>query len=269
MDRITPEDARALRQFVDTQNRLPKLDEQLALTAPTMPPADVAAMIAASNASLPLYRPTPGSVRYAPQTLNAAGYTMMKGPLKGRVVVATGSPYASRDPENDLLRRQTHNSVPNTLAHESLHQRFDNHGIRPIMLHGKQVRPEAIGNDAWFDLMKKMRTLQPDDQYGPYWGLHPSTSAEEQLASIFGYEGSLPKGKAITETPVGQALFGNQGDILRERQDLKDYYFSQVSHPYGGLWEGQTPAPSMAAQAMQALQMFLQHRGIGIRSAQD
>lgn len=218
------------------------MGQYLAETGDPNPPANVAAQIAKTNASYPTFSPKPGSVRYTPERLNAAGFTMKSGPTKGRVVISTGA-------------EEGH--VPNTLAHESLHQRFDEHGNRPprMGMSGKPLDLDAIGNWPRWELSRRMKDLQPDDQFGPYWGMRANRNGEEQLANIYGYEGSLPKGSAITGTEVGKALFDG-------RQSLKDYYFSQVSHPYGGLWEGQTPEPSMTSQIADRFKQFLLKRGI-------
>ncbi len=78
-----------------------------------------------------------------------------------------------------------------------------------------------------------MRQIQPTAKTaGKYWGLRPNSSAEEQIANISGFEGSLPKGTGILDTPEGQKILSNQ--------QLKDYYFTQSSVPFGGVWEGQS-----------------------------
>ena len=101
-----------------------------------------------------------------------------------------------------------------------------------------------------------MDRLQSGKEYGPYWGLDPSSSPEEQLASLAGYEGSLPRGTSILDTEAGKKLFADPR--------LRDYYLHYSSIPYGGLWEGQVQEPSFSIRAQRALAALSRRLGLGL-----
>lgn len=173
-------------------------------------PRELQQAVDLTNASYPTYQPAPKTFGFYTRPLNVAGMTIKKGPFAGQVLVGIGS---------DLERQY----LPGTLAHETYHQRVG----KPI---GDVYPSYELFNEA-------MGKLQPRDQFGPYWGVGPDKSPEEQLASLYGYEGSLPKGTPITQSSIATQLFGTPfGGV---DQSLKNYYFQNASRPYGGLWEGQ------------------------------
>ena len=188
----------------------PSSGELYAMMASSTPPRRALEEFARTNSGLPTYRPE--NPKYLQGRFNALGYTITDGPLKGTVVI--------------MDTPHPHVPLSNTAAHEGYHQR--------VLQYGETPTDPLTGLAAARELARRMNTIQPPGEHaGPYWGMKPSRTADEQIANIKGYEGGLPRGTAITETLVGQQLLGGN-------QALKDYYFSQISHPYGGLWEGQT-----------------------------
>lgn len=187
------------------------LAERLARDASEVPPAKIQSQIQDTNAHYDQLRAPAGTLRFTPIPLNVYGYTQTGGDYKGRSVVSYGGDKASQD-------------VPNTVSHELFHRRR----TEPDM---DQIHSN-IGNSKRWQLMDRMNEVQPSSQDGPYFGKNHSWNAEEQLANIAGYEGSLPRGTAIGDTDVGRILF-------EKRPELKNYYYHYLSQPYGGLWNDQ------------------------------
>ena len=174
-----------------------------------------------------------------PERLNAGGWTNTE---TGLVFIA--------QPQN----------IPrtNVIAHEAYH-------ARQVPTGGMPDSPSPKAELARNALAANMRTLQPPaDVGGPLWGLSPNRSAEEQIANLRGYEGSLPAGVPITASPIAKQLFSPPplwGDI--GPQGLQDYYFNRSSLPYQGVWEGQSPAPGIMDQALAAARRVLV-KGLGM-----
>lgn len=194
-----------------------KLADVIAKMSPPTVPPGIQQEIYGSNAQYDQARAPVNEVRWSNDNLNAYGYTKNSGPLQGRVVVTYGSP-------------STRKEAVNTLSHELFHQKRALGNMDSV-----QTNPTGtiFRENPYSSLEKRMNQVQPPDASGPYFGLKHSSGPEEQLANIAGYEGSLPAGVAITDTPVGKTLFEG-------RQDLKDHYFHYASQPYGGWWNGQS-----------------------------
>jgi len=187
------------------------------------PSPEVSALLQAANASLPAHSvsplaPRPRYLDYG-YGLGSSGWTYASGgPLDKQSFVTT----------NDLHK------VPMIQAHEAYHERSDNGGDMPkvyVKKWGKAptlVDPNSIDNPHRGALAQLMERFQPNDQY-ILWGMNPNKNANEQIANLAGYEGAQPKGTSIVDTPVGKAM----------TPDQRDYYFTQSSVPYGGIWEGQ------------------------------
>lgn len=202
--------------------------QRIARAASTKPPRWAQEASAGKNVELPFFAPK--DPRFTNEQLNAAGYTMKsQNGAPGTVVITNAG------------------DVANTMGHEALHQRIGQpgvglHDVRAGFGPENRVSADALGNSARFLLMENMSAIQPENQEnGKYWGMRAGRTAEEQLANLFGYEASLPKGTPITESPIGDRLF--VGNLGAPYQPLKDYYFSQTSRPYGGVWEGQSEDP--------------------------
>lgn len=152
----------------------------------------------------------------------------------------------------------------NTQAHEAYHQRAV--ADKRSLLGKDKMINEAVGSD-WLArrrLKEIMEEFQPDSKVrkgsapnslATYWGLDPNRSQEEQIANLAGYEGMHPKGTSFVDTEVGKK-------ILSKYPSLIDYYFTQSSVPYGGVWEGQSKEPGMLDNAAQKLKKFLVKKGI-------
>lgn len=214
------------------RKRQPSFAEVLAREASDTPEADLLEEIAMANAGyhsfgVPMLGPRP---RFSNEKLNAGGYTMTEGPMKGQVVIA--------NPEKL--------SKTNVLGHEAYHARALDSGMPKT----KGVAPGAIGNlSTRKRLNDAMEAIQPHAKVaGPYWGLNPNSSAEEQIANLVGYEASLPKGTSIIDTEIGKKILSNQ--------ELKDYYFTQSSVPFGGIWEGQSQ-PSLKQKVQTTMRELL------------
>lgn len=211
------------------------------------PPSSLAELLANANASLNSFSvPMSGlQPRYIENKLNVGGYTVTDGPLKGQVIVA--------NPSN--LPRE------NVLGHESFHARALE---TPLPLKGEY---EPFGYGARSILAENMAKIQPKGPVaGPYWGLQPNSSTEEQIANLVGYEASLPKGKSIVDSPIADQLFaqkyGSLGELFSnaQLQKLKDYYFTQSSIPSGGVWEGQVGDTGTIAGIKEKLRRALMGR---------
>ena len=202
--------------------------EMIARAATTKPPVWAQQAVSGKNVENQFFAPV--NPRFSESKLNAAGYTMKsKNGGPGTVVITNAG------------------DVANTMGHEGFHQRIGQPGVG---LHdveagwgpNNRVSPDALGNDYRFALQRNMSAIQPEnEENGKYWGMRAGRSAEEQLANLFGYEAGLPKGTPITESPIADKLFA--GSLGAPHQPLKDYYFSQTSRPYGGVWEGQSQDP--------------------------
>lgn len=228
-DTVLLDKVRLLREIY-ALGREPSLAEGVAFGASEQMPNDVRASYESSNASLPSFQPrTPA--RWSNRQLNAAGYTIVAGPMKGTVVVAD-------------------NKYPvNTLAHEAYHSSQIDAPPNNIKLSGERQR----------QFQTLMGEVQPATANGPYWGLRPSSSNEEQIASIKGYEGTLPKGTSILDSDVGRKLFPHQ--------TLIDYYMALSSLPNKGAWAGQLDgvAESTIDKTKQAIRKFLTLKGINMQ----
>ncbi len=187
-----------------------------------------------SNASSSGYLPphgTPDPLFYK-EPLTASGYTYPeKHPLAGQVVLA----------DNFEPSRKV-----NTFGHENYHARVNRSGgslipLKPWWGDPKPIPAGALGDSAFWELRKRMSQIADPDSDTSKWGLQPGRSAEELIANITGYEAALPKGKSILDDEVGKQLFYTDGKI---NPKLRDYYFTQSSIPYGGIWEGQAPEKS-------------------------
>lgn len=203
--------------------------EAVAAAAARRPSRETQARIDASNASLPAFSgPLNGpEPRWSNERLNAAGYTLLDGPMKGQVVIASSD---TLPPEN-------------TLAHEGFHARRLQAEAPP---NATGYSTGALGDHHRWQLADRMAKEQPPaDRAGPYWGLQPNRSQEELIANLVGYEGGLPKGTTILDTEVGRRLLPTQRDV--------DYYFTQSSVPYGGVWEGQAPKQSVTSSILDAI----------------
>lgn len=203
--------------------------ERFASLASLQFPEDVARAIAASNAGLASLQPpaTGPRPKYLNRDLTAAGYTIVEGPLKGQVVIANS------------------NFPANTYGHEAYHARVLAHGPQTTPGFGGRYSPDQIGNPYWSPLREAMMKLQAEAEAGKYWGMHPSSSGEEQLASLMGYEAGLPRGTSMADSEVGKTVLNSQGK--------RDYYFNQTSIPYGGVWEGQAPERGMLSRLLDAV----------------
>ena len=179
-------------------------------------PPEVEAIIQGTNARYPSFSAT--DPKWINDQLSARGFTVSEGSRKGEVYATYGGKRLQQ--------------VPETLAHEGYHQQVLQHG-NPYEQKIGRVVPQALA--------ERMRTLQPDDKAGPYWGREATTTGtNELLANLKGYEGSLPVGTALSETPAGQALFSPSRSLFDpDAQSRKDYYYQNISYPIGGLWEGQ------------------------------
>ena len=202
-----------------------------------IPPARSVQELRGTNAELPIFSPERGSVRYSRNPLpGAMAWTYAEGPLIGKIVVEPNPrlPYS------------------NLLSHEGFHQRALRHGLAPY-----PPELEYAARNLLTHRMSKLQDNNTDDLR--YWGKSPSYNVNEQLASIKGYEGSLPKGTSLSDTDVGKFLFGSSPGV-------KDYYFTRTSHPFGGLWEGQTPAPSPLKQLLRSLHEYANRQGFKFKT---
>ena len=213
----------------------------------------LAQLLKASNTALPASSVTSRALppRYISDEFNAAGWTYGSGPLKGQIIIAGDIPI-THDPK-DVMDRV------NTQAHEAFHQRAGEEGH--TLLNRKSYSDDLARNQ----IAKIMREFQPDSDVKKgsapneistaYWGLRPNRSKEEQIANLAGYEGMHPKGTSFLNTEVGKRM-------LKDDPRLIDYYFTQSSVPYGGVWEGQVKEPGMIDNASRMLKKFLVKKGI-------
>ena len=179
-----------------------------------------------SNASNMAFRPTVDAppIRYLNDNLNVGGVTRGRGPLKGLAFVSG----PEDTPEN--IRDKI-----NSAAHEAYHSRVvtSPEYSRYYPLNKQQEAADQR-------IAKLMTKYQPPEETGEYWGvLSRNPNRNERIASIQGYEGALPKGTSLLNTPFGKEM----------DQEMKNRYFSQSSHPYGGVWEGQVNPEDVKPQA--------------------
>ena len=221
----------------------------------TVSSKQLAELLKESNASLPASSVTSNAPppRYINYDLNVGGWTYGFGPLKGQIVIS-GDKDTPQDPKDAM------NNV-NTQAHEAYHQRAaaDKHSL---------LGKDKITNDPdWLArrrLQEIMEEFQPDSKKSKgsapnslassYWGLNPNKSQEEQIANLAGYEGMHPKGTSFVDTEVGKK-------ILKKYPSLIDYYFTQSSVPYGGIWEGQSKEPGIMDNAARMFKKLLLQKG--------
>ena len=191
-------------------------------------PKEVASIVEKSNTSYPSFAPK--DPQFIDKALTSMGFTVSEGSRKGEVYVAYGGHQLPR--------------VANTMAHEGYHQ--------GVLTNGAPYEHKpSWGSRGPAGLEDRVLELQPREKSEPYWGGHATSSVNELLANIKGYEGGLPKGTALGDTPVGQALFSpSRGWGDSSAQERKDYYYNNISYPHGGLWEGQQDKniPSRAEQ---------------------
>lgn len=191
-------------------------------------PKEVADIVEKSNTSYPTFAPK--DPQFINKALTSMGFTVIEGSRKGEVYVAYGGHQLPR--------------VANTMAHEGYHQGALANGA-------PYEHKPSWGSRGPAGLEDRMLKLQPREESAPYWGAHATSSVNELLANLKGYEGGLPKGTALGDTPVGQALFSpSRGWGDSPAQERKDYYYNNISYPHGGLWEGQQDKniPSQATQ---------------------
>jgi hypothetical protein len=222
----------------------------------TVSSKQLAELLKESNASLPASSVTSNAPppRYINYDLNVGGWTYGFGPLKGQIVIS-GDKNTPQDPKSAM-------DNVNTQAHEAYHQRAiaDKHSLL-----GKDKiinDPDWLARRRLEEIMeefqpdsKKRKGSAPNSLASSYWGLNPNRSQEEQIANLAGYEGMHPKGTSFVDTEVGKKM-------LKKYPSLIDYYFTQSSVPYGGIWEGQSKEPGMLDNAAQKLKKFLVKKGI-------
>lgn len=163
-------------------------------------------------------------------------------------------------------------SVANTLSHELYHQRFRklpaelqaklaqqlaNPLYTPQIDFKARMREAAVQHPEWvnpsanYSLREALRLVQSPAPEKRKRGL------DELVANLEGYAGALPKGTALTDTPWGQAVLG--------QQPVKDFFFYRTSLPWGGLWEGQVQVqPTMRERIQEGLNTFGQYIPIQI-----
>lgn len=171
----------------------------------------IRADVAGRNAELPFYRPT--SINVIPKELTASGWVPRTGKYANEVFMGEVSDNAS-------------GRYANTTSHEGYHQRT---GRDP------QTYPKYNAFGALNSLRQLMQAATNPARPTENWGLNFRDSPEELIASLKGYEGSLPKGTSIMDTAIGQKVLPDQ--------TLQDMYFSLSSHPHKGIWEGQSQPP--------------------------
>ena len=222
----------------------------------TVSSKQLAELLKESNASLPASSVTSNAPppRYINYDLNVGGWTYGFGPLKGQIVIS-GDKDTPQNPKDAM------NNV-NTQAHEAYHQRAaaDKHSL---------LGKDKITNDPdWLArrrLEEIMEEFQPNSEFkrkgsapnslaSSYWGLNPNKSQEEQIANLAGYEGMHPKGTSFVDTEVGKK-------ILKKYPSLIDYYLTQSSVPYGGIWEGQSKEPGIMDNAARMFKKLLLQKG--------
>jgi hypothetical protein len=192
-------------------------------------PPDFLEELGKTNASSSGFLPSPGTPDplYFRDELTAAGYTYPKGhPLAGQVVLA-----GNHGPARKVK----------TFAHENYHSRVQREGKGLKPAEGGSVPAGALGDTSYFKLRERMHQIANPEYDVSKWGTHPGRSPEELIANLTGYEGGLPKGTNILDDEVGKQLFHTNGKVDPK---LRDYYFTQSSIPYGGIWEGQAPERS-------------------------
>lgn len=226
------------------------------LNSKTVASKQLAELLKESNASLPASSVTSNAPppRYINYDLNVGGWTYGFGPLKGQIVISgdKNTPQDSKDAMNNV----------NTQAHEAYHQRAVA-DKRSLLGKDKIINdPDWLARRRLEEIMeefqpdsKKRKGSAPNSLASSYWGLDPNRSQEEQIANLAGYEGMQPKGTSFVDTEVGKK-------ILNKYPSLIDYYFTQSSVPYGGIWEGQSKEPGMLDNAAQKLKKFLVKKGI-------
>jgi len=212
----------------------------------------LAQMLKISNTALPASSVTPNALppRYISDNFNASGWTYGSGPLKGQTIIAGDIPI-TQDPKEVMDR-------VNTQAHEAFHQRAGQEGKTLI---NRKSYSDELARDRIAKIMQEFQTdsdvkkgSAPNSISTAYWGLKPNRSKEEQIANLAGYEGMHPKGTSFLDTEVGKRM-------LKDDPRLIDYYFTQSSVPYGGIWEGQVKEPGIIDNASRMLKKFLVQKG--------
>ena len=194
----------------------------------------------AGMADSPLFR-LPENQFHVPKDLNVGGWTN----------TMTGDSFVASKPGSDDPSQMP---LANIAGHEGYHS-------KAVKFPYKFPQPETDADRrAAFSLEKNMNKIQPPaKRAGPYWGLEPSSSYEEQIANLMGYESNLPAGQAITKSPIADQLFAEGSRA--SPQEMKDYYFDRSSLPYKGLWEGQAaPPPSATDQALSVILRLLKRQ---------
>lgn len=240
---------------------MPSLAEQIAMASTTVAPPELRQRMQETNSGMPFWG-VPSSLpppRFTGEALNKLGYTITKGPMAGQVVVTPPGLV-----EGDALPRE------NILGHEAFHAKVVANGgnLAPARmggtsgtyrLSGRSFQPNDdvdYNNPSRDAIDFRMSEVQnPKEKMLRHWGARPNSGAEEQMANLFGYEASLPRGTSIMDTPIGQQVLPTQRD--------RDYYFTQTSIPHGGVWEGQSD-PSLAQQFQQAVRRYLTRSGFNM-----
>lgn len=131
-------------------------------------------------------------------------------------------------------------SMPNTAAHEGFHSRMRGAGLRPDDLTKYDMPFSGISRT----LRENMARIQRPGETAMHFGANYGDDREELVASLMGYEGSLPKGVPITESPYADILFdqSNYKHLpVMPQNALKSFYFDTSSLPYKSAYEGQAP----------------------------
>lgn len=138
--------------------------------------------------------------------------------------------------------------LANSVSHESVHSRR--------MSNPKKIDRSSIGSPRraidqnirkYPEILRELKTYN-------------FQNGEEQLANLFGYEGSLPKGKLLRDTDLGKKVF--ERNLFNSGPDLLDYYMRETSYPYDPLYNRpDDTGPSMVSQALKTLRDWAVRKG--------
>lgn len=177
----------------------------------------------------------------------------------GHTNTRTGKTYVSQD-------HGDYEDWSNTAAHETVHQ---NHRSKYMpedpykeaeseypLIGGSPTGNHAHDARIRKEIAKSMEMIQPNgNRKGKYWGLNPNRSAEEQIANLRGYEGMLPEGTSLRNSPIAKDFFTTRDKNVTPK-DMLDYYYEKSSLPYKGMWEGQVPDRSYGDKLNELIRML-------------